>query len=218
MLVMIKIVAAPLKINLLVLPLVPEIKVVGLVKTASIVNIVLRVAEAVECVYRLIIISTKNLFMELLPNEEMFLRSKNDTLIITNKRVYYSEKSSGYSYSFGVFLENISSVEHRYRDTRLFLWIAILFPVIALCFGIADLSEEQKLPPIGMSLLLGVVFLIFWLFSRKKDIKISSDGGAHLHVPLKGLTENDVKHLVDKVQEAKDERISQLYNTKNLAL
>jgi len=141
--------------------------------------------------------------MKLLIDEQEILSSNDDKLIITNKRIILTEDKLTTS----IFHENISSVQYRMQEIKLFLWLSILFAVIAFGFGIADIEQNQKMPFVTYSILIGLAFLVLWLYSKKKDVKISSDGGASMHIALSSLKDADIYHFVDTLQQAKDDRI-----------
>lgn len=140
--------------------------------------------------------------MKLLTDEYEILSSKDEKLLLTNKRMILTNDQL----TTVIFHENISSVQYRMQETKLFLWLSILLAVTAFGFGIADIEQEQKMPVVFYSIIIGLIFLVLWIYSKKKDVKISSNGGASIYVALASLKDADIYHFVDTLQQAKDDR------------
>ena len=61
------------------------------------------------------------------------------------------------------------------------------------------------------SLIVGLVCIILWATSRKHIVTISSNGGARLNFLVHGMSNDKVEDFITKVQEAKSNRVNDLY-------
>ncbi len=114
--------------------------------------------------------------MKLLPNEEQLFISKNKKMILTNHRVQMVESEWGQSSSITIFLEDISSIEKKFKSD---IWLLILAPLIILSgffLGSFYVSEIATLAGIA----LGFLCLGIWWATRKRLISISSKSPAEM--------------------------------------
>lgn len=54
--------------------------------------------------------------MKLLPNENKLLTLNEDKIILTNLRIQMTDSVWGQSFSISIFLEDISSIESKYKS------------------------------------------------------------------------------------------------------
>lgn len=140
--------------------------------------------------------------MKLLPNEEQLLILNDKKIILTNYRIQKTDSGWGQSFSINIFLEDISSIEIKYKNDILFL---ILGPLIALggfYFG--------GIAAIG-GLFLGAIFIAIWWATRKSVILISSNGGSPISFTTQGMGKDKTKDFVHAILIAKHTRVNQLY-------
>lgn len=141
--------------------------------------------------------------MKLLPNEEKLITSNNDKVNLTNHRIQMRDSVWGKSYTISIFLEDISSIEIKYKSI---LWLLILG---SLCL----LSEVYMLNNGGGNewlLILGIGFIAAWWFSRRHVISISSDGGSSLSFIVEDMGDEKINDFVYNVSLAKQARVNQL--------
>lgn len=148
--------------------------------------------------------------MQLLPDEEILVTSNEDMIILTSRRIQLSSKEWGKSYQITIFLENISSIEVLYKSIPLFLVIA------GFCFliGLLTLSQAQTngaTLPFG-SFIVGIIFLIVWLYSRNHQVSIASNGGGKINFRVDNMKALAVADFIDKVILAKAKRVQYLHN------
>jgi hypothetical protein len=144
--------------------------------------------------------------MKLLPNEEQLFISKNKKMILTNHRVQMVESEWGQSSSITIFLENISSIETKFKSD---IWLLILAPLIVVSgffFGSFYIGELSTLAGIT----LGIICLGIWWATRKRLISISSNGGSHLNFAPHSMDIDKINELVHKILIAKQTRVDQL--------
>ena len=137
--------------------------------------------------------------MKKLTNEETIITSNANKIILTNYRVYMKDKILGQSYSVGIFLENISSIEMKHKQRVIFLILAILNFIGGIYLG--ELS----------SAIVGVlIFAAIWWFTRRHVVSISSNGGSSLDFKVTGMSDYQVENFIYELSEAKLERIERL--------
>jgi hypothetical protein len=68
------------------------------------------------------------------------------------------------------------------------------------------LSENQS-GILVLGLILGLILLAFWWFSRQHIVSISSNGGSKLNFSIQGFETEKEEDFVWKVSQAKVERL-----------
>jgi hypothetical protein len=144
--------------------------------------------------------------MKLLPNEEILVSSNSDKLILTNHRIQLTEKSWGQSFSIGIFIEDISSIEVKYKSNTILLLVGILCVLVGFYMSGKSNGNEEML---GGIFLGGILILIWWL-SRKHVVSITSNGGAKLNFMVQGMGDEKISDFVHNVSLAKQTRVNQL--------
>lgn len=145
--------------------------------------------------------------MKLLPKEEKILMSNEDKLILTDHRIYMIDSILGQSFLISMFLENISSLEVKYRSRVLYLLLSLIGIIAGLIVWIMQEGIELALGLIAF----GILFLILWWFSRTHIIVISSDGGSPMIFKLEGMKNELINDFIYEVSLAKQNRIKYLY-------
>jgi hypothetical protein len=145
--------------------------------------------------------------MKLLPNEEKLIISNADKIILTNHRIQMNDSVWGQSYTISIFLEDISSIEIKYKSNLIF----IIFGVLSILAGVFLAGEHNGGQEIILGLVGGGVFLAFWWFSRKHIISISSDGGSVMKFIVSSMSDDKIADFIYNVSLAKQTRLNQLY-------
>ncbi len=144
--------------------------------------------------------------MKLLPNEEKLITSNENKIILTNHRIQMTDSVWGQSFTISIFLEDISSLEIKYKSNIIF----IILGVIYLLGGVYMARQGGSEAMIG-GLVLGGIFFALWWFTRKHIISISSDGGASLNFMVQGMGEDKIADFIHNVSLAKQTRVNQLH-------
>lgn len=143
--------------------------------------------------------------MKLLPNELEVVTSNDNKIILTNHRIQMNDSMWGQSFFISIFLEDISSIETKYKSYIFFLILAGI-SVLGGIFGVVSGNEEAFL-----SLIFGGIFFAAWWFTRKHVISISSNGGSSLNFIVQGMGNEQINDFVYKVSLAKQTRVNQLH-------
>lgn len=128
-------------------------------------------------------------------------------MILTNYRVQKVEREWGQSFSITIFLENISSIETKFKSD---FWLLILAPFLVLGgfyaggFVVADIATIA-------GFILGLLAIAFWWATRKRQLLISSNGGSPLNCELQVMSIDKINDLVQAVSLAKHTRVNKLY-------
>lgn len=142
--------------------------------------------------------------MKLLPNEEKLISSNEDKIILTNHRIQMTDRFWGQSFTISIFLEDISSVEIKYKSSILFIIIGVIC-MLGDFFGF--INGVLSIP---VGLFLGVIFFGIWRFTRKHVVSISSVGGSSLNFEVQGMDDDKIADFVYKVSLAKQTRVNQI--------
>jgi len=137
--------------------------------------------------------------MNLLPNEEKLITSDNNNIVLTNYRIQMTDSEWGQSFSISIFLENISSIEIKYKSS-------IILLILGAISAIASIYLKN---PEGF-IICAILFAAYW-FTRKHIISISSDGGSSLTFLVQGMDDEKINDFVHNVSLAKQTRVNQLY-------
>lgn len=141
--------------------------------------------------------------MNLLSGERLLVSSNDDKIILTDQRIHMRDKT----YQITIFLEDISSIEHLYRNNIYYLLLAML----SFLLSIISIGSSAGIPAIYGGFILGGIFLTLWLGSRQRLIKIASKGGGALCFVADNMDEMHIEDFLHKVQEAKSNRLKDLY-------
>ncbi|MCO5247704.1 MAG: hypothetical protein M9887_01975 [Chitinophagales bacterium] len=140
--------------------------------------------------------------MKLLENEEELLRSNNNEVVLTNRRIWMEKILSGQSYYIDMFLENISTVEVRYKSKLWLLIVGILCIAAGLYLGSGAIF-------LGLS--VGAILIALWWLTRLYVIAVTSHGGVALNISAKGISESKIHDLIHDIAKAKQTRVNSLY-------
>jgi hypothetical protein len=144
--------------------------------------------------------------MKLLPNEEKLITSNADKIILTNHRIQMTDSVWGQSFTVSIFLEDISSIEIKYKSNILL----IILGVICVLGGFYMAGQSRGSEGMIGGLVLGAIFFAIWWFTRKHIISIASDGGASLNFMVQGMGDEKINDFIHNVSLAKQTRVNQL--------
>jgi hypothetical protein len=144
--------------------------------------------------------------MKLLPNEEKLVSSNDDKIVLTNHRIQMTDSVWGQSYTISISLENISSIEIKYKSNIILLVLGAL----SVLAGLYAASENRDSDSMLGGIALGLGFFALWWFTRKHIVSISSNGGSSLDFMVQGMGEERIADFIYKVSLAKQARTNQL--------
>ena len=146
--------------------------------------------------------------MNLLTNEHIILNSNENKVILTNMRLHMSDKAGGQLYRNTIFLEDISSVEVRYKNNIIFL----ILSGIVLLGWLQQSANNYNTNGQGTSFLaIAVISFLLYLFTRQQIISVTPNGGKAISFAVSNMATEQVEYFIDKVQIAKAERLNEIY-------
>src|SRR5690606_29599459 len=109
--------------------------------------------------------------------------------------------SSGKAHIVSIMLEKVSSIEIHYKSKVLILIFGILLVSAGLIMG-----ANNSGTPMIFGLVLGGLFILIYLLTRKHVVSIASDGGAIIYFQTKGMKREVLLDFINKIEKAKNER------------
>lgn len=137
--------------------------------------------------------------MILLPGEQILI-SQGSSFTLTNLRSIKRYESWGNQFQSHFFLKDACSVEYLYASKTIFLVLAIVFLVSALLLSIATRGGVLGLALLGPA----IIFIVLWVLSQKKAIRITSTSGKHQDIPISVSATVDTDSLITHILEAID--------------
>jgi len=130
---------------------------------------------------------------------EVKLDALTDQDQLTNLRI-----TQGYnaflkaSYKNSIFLENISSIEVRFKSKILYLISGLVFLILSI-YSIAERAGWLSV----LSFIVGATFIAIFFFTRKHVISITPDGGKSIDITVKGISKSRIEEYITNINEAK---------------
>lgn len=144
--------------------------------------------------------------MKLFPTEEVIVTSNENKIILTNHRMQMTDSRLGQSFTISIFLEDISSMETKYKSHIILIGLAVL----SVLGGLYLSGKNGGSDALTGGVVLGAIFFAIWWFTRKHIISIASDGGSAMNFEVEGMGQEKVNEFIDNVSLAKLTRVNQL--------
>jgi len=141
---------------------------------------------------------TKYLFTD----EMLIAESDNKQISLTSHRLRYQSTSGDKVNTTSFMLEKISSIQTTYQDAVLLLIIGIL----ACLGGVAASSSRETQDFVGAGVVVGLVFIIIYAFSRKHTAVITAECGTKISFEIKASKKEVMYEFINKIEQAKNER------------
>ena len=143
--------------------------------------------------------------MKLLPNEVELISLNQNKLVLTNFRIEMSNNQMGQQYSISIFLENISSIEIKYKSNILLMVLVIIYSVIGGFSAIGgSFVNGGNVIQMGVLLIIfGILLLIIWWLSRTHIIAVASNGGSSINLSIKNMTNEVIDNFIYETSFAK---------------
>ena len=133
----------------------------------------------------------------LFDNERIITQSDRDLITLTNLRIRYSDDVWGKSHVISLLLEKVSSVEIHYRSKPILLVLGILSVIVGVF--LESNGAEGSIAVFGV---IGFVFILLHIFSRKHFMTISSEGGSKINFHIKRMKHSKVLTFVNQLEGA----------------
>jgi len=134
----------------------------------------------------------------ILDGESIITQSNDKTVTLTNYRIRFQSSGSGKAHIVSILLEKISSIEIHYKSKMFLLIIGILLMVSGLFMGANNMGQVMVL-----GIVLGGLFILFYLLTRKHVVSVASDGGVKINFHTKGMKRETLLDFVNQIEKAK---------------
>ena len=142
--------------------------------------------------------------MNLMTDEKVLMDGDHKQITLTTHRIRQENKSWGQLDLVSIMLEEVTSCEYIKRSKPIFLIIGILIGGTALYIGGQGGYDAQNIST-GL-LLLGLLLVIFYFFTIKRGLFISSPT-AKIKLDTNGMKDENIKSFIDKLEVAKNDRL-----------
>jgi hypothetical protein len=143
------------------------------------------------------------------PGEEDLLVSRPANLRVTTHRVRWDEQVWGRGHIHSIPIQEIDSCQSHHTSHP---WLIVLAVLIVLATTGIFAFDQQQTPPrlrteVGLGIVIGgpVIALLLisaYLGSRRHFLVIAS-GNSALTLNVAGISTNDVRDIIDTIEEAK---------------
>ena len=141
--------------------------------------------------------------LALFPGESVVSYADGTGVTLTTHRICIQEKEPGRSYHHAIMLEQITACEKHTSSNGPLLILSLLTFFIAIMAGSARIRDAAA------ALIIGVVLLLAYFLTRKKQITIASHD-TNLNINVTTMTTSTIADFVDKVQQTRNNRIAEL--------
>jgi hypothetical protein len=142
--------------------------------------------------------------MNLMTDEKVLMDGDYKQITLTTHRIRQENKSWGQVDLVSIMLEEVTSCEYSKKSRPIFLIIGLLFVGFAIFIGGQDGSDAQNIA--GIALLVGLLLIVFYFFTIKRGLLISS-ATAKIRLNTKGMKDENIKSFIDKLEVAKNDRL-----------
>ena len=133
--------------------------------------------------------------LKLLPGEKVLMSSDRDILTLTNYRIRLNEKKKGASNYLSIALDCVASCGLVTKTKPLLL-------VIAAIFAISGITQSQDNLRYGL-FIVAFIFVAIYFITRSAALRIDSNGGEKIIVPVKGMGRDDILSFLEAVEDAR---------------
>ena len=136
----------------------------------------------------------------LIEQEEILTTSADNLITLTSLRLRYQ---SGKDHFISMMLEKISAIEINYTSKFWALLLGIIIAIVGAGFT-ATQSHDQEVGLIGV--FLGVIFIVYYIATRKHVVQISAECGTKIIFFTKGMKRESLLDFINKIEAAKNKR------------
>ena len=142
----------------------------------------------------------------MLPDEQIVMSSTDDSLVLTNRRVYYDSVSIGRSSLISVTLDAVASCGLVTRSYPILLILAAVDFLIFLSVDTASFFAANR----SFMLVFGIALIIAYIATRKAVISIASNGGDKIIVLANSIGRKQVIRFIDAIELQKHRYMERL--------
>ena len=139
--------------------------------------------------------------MNKMKDEKIIMESDNTELTLTTHRIRHDTKVLGKANVTSIMLEELCSCSLKYKSNVILLILGILIGGV-LIIGSLVSGDESTIAP---GVILALIFLGAYFFSKKKILSFSS-GGDTINLPVSNISLESAKNFIDEIETAKNDR------------
>jgi len=152
--------------------------------------------------------------MKLMDKESLLLESDDKQIFLTSHRIRQESKQWGKLKIKSIMLEHVSSCEYVKTSQPLFLILGIIGLILGIALIIS--GEHSSVQIAGVSILVGICFLLTYWMSTKKVLFVSSSSSKILINTVR-LKDENIKAFINTLETAKNERIYSFCNNNSIS-
>jgi hypothetical protein len=145
----------------------------------------------------------------LMTGETILMEGDNKQITLTTHRIRQENETWGQLNLVSIMLEHVTSCEYSKKSRPIFLITGLLLSGFALYIESQNEGVARSIS--GSILLFGIVLIIAYFFTIKRGLFISS-ATAKIKLDTKGMKDENIKSLIDKLEVAKNDRFLTLKN------
>lgn len=127
----------------------------------------------------------------MLEGEHVVMASQDDSLTLTNLRIKYEAKNGGGAIYKSIHLPKVSAISVATKKYPFLLG----FVALALLGAVVAPNTDGKTVAVALAL----VFALLYYFIKPGQLEVTSDSGASIAVPTKGLEFEEVRRFAEAV-------------------
>jgi hypothetical protein len=143
-----------------------------------------------------------SLFIKNLHDERILFESDSQFFVLTTHRIRLETSAWGISQITSIMLEEISSCANTRTSKPLLLVLATLF---FLAGAYASFNAIEPGPALIGAIVITAIFVIIYVLTRRQILEIAS-AGATMRLRIEGMSIDEVKELIDRIEIVKNER------------
>jgi len=129
-------------------------------------------------------------------NETIIAESDDKQILLTNKRIRQLIDGERL---ISIMLNKVSAISSYRFHMPMLLVAAIILLVIGTMSIVTERDQEMGV----MSLVIGVGLLLFYWFTRKHVVTVTSDSGSKLMFRTRGMKQEAIFKFINQIEEAK---------------
>jgi len=140
--------------------------------------------------------------MKLFFDEKIIDQYDKGNIILTSYRIIYLvDKFENYNF-ITIPMHKVSSVELQYLSNKKYLIFAGVFVFLSFMLAVYPLEIAVLKGVIsGIVVLLSIICILLYLFSRKLTLIITSDGLSKIEFSINGIPNINLQIFIDRIQE-----------------
>jgi hypothetical protein len=144
-----------------------------------------------------------NMEILLMPEEQIVVSSEDKRIVLTNVRLLIAGKS----YSYSLFLEEISSIEVFYYGDLYYLLVVL---VVVFCGEQFLLTVDNNTAFLAIQIGSCITAIIFWWCFHRAKISINSKSGKEINVMVNQKAVKKIPDFLYQIELQKNERLTKL--------